>query len=261
MTYKILDEYLNINCEIKEYIENINNHMETFDRTNNYITQNTVNITENFTYIKLDKFEKYIKGKIIKTDIYQILNNVIAMIVNKNNYILIHSCVISKGDRGILLLGDFGAGKTTLAIESEKYGFVINSADQSILRINEQNNLELVLGSKYMKYDTSFRILDKGLTRERIIINDVFFLVGICDYGESSIKEIKDFYHILKRLTPFVNWHFSFKIYTDNSKLFECDDYCRNVLIKLINLPLNFNLVRGDVGVICKKLEEGDYNG
>ena len=47
-----------------------------------------------------------------KSDLYQIYNNYISVLVNDLNF-YIHSVVISKDGYGILLLGTFDQGKTT----------------------------------------------------------------------------------------------------------------------------------------------------
>jgi serine kinase of HPr protein (carbohydrate metabolism regulator) len=58
--------------------------------------------------------------KLLKTDLYIILNYITYNAFINNNRCGIHSTIVAKDNFAILILGGFGVGKTTLALEFEK---------------------------------------------------------------------------------------------------------------------------------------------
>ena len=120
MIYEIKGKYLEVLNEVKEYGEIIFGRFSQFEIVENKVTNNSLVFKEASVEINLDGNRKVLKNKIVKTDIYPIINNVIAYLVNDGNNIYMHSIVVSKNNIGILIVGNFGQGKTTLAEEFKK---------------------------------------------------------------------------------------------------------------------------------------------
>ncbi len=253
--YLIKNTILFIENNIVEYDDQINSRMVMFDEVEykndikNYIILNYdfVNVNINSVVYKINK-------KLEKTDLFPLLNNVISNIINDDNNIYMHSSIISKNGQGILLIGDFGQGKTTLGLIAEKYGYDINSADQSWLTtINKK--LIMTKGSRYLKYETKENLLNKEKTNQPIEIKKILLLYGLCENGTVEETPINNNQHIIKKLFPYANWHSSIPLFTDNQMLY-VNSYCiKSFLEKLIESNTTTSIIRGDVNNIMKYLK------
>ena len=245
--YKIKNEGLLIDCKINEYDDIIEKRMMMFDETNEY--NKYIIIEELSTKYYITK-EEIIKGKLIHTDLYQLINNVISNIINDEDALYIHSSVIQKKGKTILILGDFGSGKTTLSVLAAKRGYTILSADQSFLSYKD-NELCLSLGSKYLKYNDRDTVLAD--TRGMYKINFIIELKGMCFNGDININKETNFDHYVKKINRYCTWTIQNLLFTDSRDL---NLNKLNILnfIKKMNGPL-YN-VRGDYEKILKELEE-----
>ena len=120
MIYKIKNELLEVINECKEYDEYIFKRFGQFEIITEEFTNNFLKFKTDSVEINLKGTYKILKNRIIKTDIYPIINNIIAYLINDENNILMHSIVVSKQGKGVLIVGEFGQGKSTLAKEFEK---------------------------------------------------------------------------------------------------------------------------------------------
>lgn len=204
--YIISNTILTINNDIKEYNELIENRLLSFELFEKPVEKKaTLVINLSFTSFKSDNVNYLINGKLKKTDIYQLLNNIISnLIINESN-VYMHSAVISKNNLGTLLLGGFGQGKTTVSLHAQQNDYTINSADQSWLVI-EDKVLYCKLGSKYVKHDSVEQILNNEVI-QKIKIDKILFLNGVCENGKYKIEEIENKDHLLKKLFPYCNFH------------------------------------------------------
>ena len=115
MIYKIKNLFLLVENQISEFDDIIYGRFSQFEQENEIKTDNYLKFNINDVQIKINGQEKILNSKIIKTDIYTIINNVISYIINDENNIYMHSVVVSNSKQGILIIGNFGQGKTTLA--------------------------------------------------------------------------------------------------------------------------------------------------
>ena len=189
MIYKIKNLFLLVENQISEFDDIIYGRFSQFEQENEIKTDNYLKFNTNDVQIKINGQEKVLNSKIIKTDIYTIINNVISYIINDENNIYMHSVVVSNSKQGILIIGNFGQGKTTLANEFLKYGYKINSSDQTWLEIKDLQ-LNQVLGSRFYHENDNIKFLDK-----------LYYYTKLPDVKRKKRKKrclIKDFVYKLK---------------------------------------------------------------
>ena len=148
MIYKIKDEYLEVINYCNEYDEYIFKRFSQFEIVTNKEINNYLRFNETSVEININGDYKILKNRIVKTDIYPIINNVIAYIINDKSNMFVHSLVVSKENDGILIIGEFGQGKSTFAKEFVNNGYEINSTDQTWLKF-KGNDLYQELGSSF----------------------------------------------------------------------------------------------------------------
>ena len=243
---KLNNTSLLIKNTIEEYDEIIENRITMFDESNNY--ENSILIENDKTIIDIIGKKEVINGKLVHTDLYQLINNVISNLINNETNIYIHSSVIRNDNNTIMILGDFNTGKTTLCREAEKNGYKILSADQSWLQYN--TNLELHKGSLYMAYSDTYEIIDK--IKENIKIDKILLLLGIND-GTLKFYDNNNYYRNIKQLTKFATWSTNNILITDDIEL-SINKKVINDLIKKIDLPIV--CASGKSYDIIKKMEE-----
>lgn len=253
--YNINNKKIFIYCEIEEYCSKIENWMNVYDNFNK-------NILDNYSYyIKIykDKLiwningkEKKITKKILATDLYPLFYNMIANRVNDKNNILLHSAVLCYNNVGILVVGDFNSGKTTLCLKALNNDFKVLSADQSFLYYID-NKLMLKKGSNYMKINDndSMYIMEKNCNIEiKVIVN----LVGLCENGMAKYNLENNKEHLIKTMFKFCTWHSDIPFVTDNNIILEINR--KNIYEWLANLNIPLYHVRGDALEIIKKIKE-----
>jgi len=249
--YDIERNTLYIYCEVPEYINIIKKRMTMFVESSTKKSNNYIKIYSDKTIYKINNYECTIQGKIIQTDLYPLFFNVISRIVNDEYNMLLHSAVLCYNNIGILLVGDFGGGKTTLCAEAIKHDMKILSTDQTILSF-ENDILEFKHGSKYMKVcnndDFIINNIDNNI-KIKLIVN----LIGLCDNGTLLFKLIDNKYHTTKILFKHLTWHSDIPLFTDDSILF-IDRIKIKKWLNKINIPL-YN-IRGDIKEIIRRIKE-----
>lgn len=250
--FKINNKNLLINNSILEYDNIILKRLLSFEEIDDKSNcDNYIIINERFTEIVIGSNTITINKKLIKTDIYTILNNVISNLINDSLNIFLHSSVISYKNKGILILGDFDSGKTTLCIDSQELGFEINSADQTWLK-KKDNELFLELGSKYMVFNQKEIILNDNVN-SKVKIEKILILKGICDNGIVNIKKIENNIHKYKNIFKYATWNAREMLVSDNVLLIldfvKIKEFLSNVNTDVYN-------VRGDSKEVIKVLKE-----
>jgi hypothetical protein len=260
-------KYFEIINQIKEYDMLIEYKIMSFEKISNFDKKVSylLKITSKYTKIKVLDKEYLINKRLAKTDLYTIINAVISMAISDENNAFVHSVVVSKKGKGILLLGTFGQGKTAISLEMEKNNFEINSADQTYLFI-KKNKIFMRLGSRYLKYGNEIRFLEKEKITSEIEIKKIIFLVGICEGGIYKRAIIKDKNHLIKKIFPFLNWwtHSPLitnpQIFLENPKGLEMFRFLK----KLTLINKNIFILRGDKEKISLEinnlLEKGKIN-
>lgn len=255
MIYKIKEKFLEVSNEIKELDEYIYGRFSQFEKISKKETTNYLKFGKDSVEILLDGNSKILNNRIIKTDIYPIVNNVIAYLINDSNNIFIHGIVVSKNEKGILIVGDFGQGKSTLAREFEKNGFETNSTDQTWLE-KRNDRIYMNLGSSFDIENGRVKILQKEQVLKNVEIKQIIRITGICDNGKVSLDEITNKFYVIKNLSYFCNWSYSIPIFTDDVVLYNTTLYTKKFLNKIIDAKIQVFDARGDKKKIVKELGE-----
>lgn len=255
MIYKIKDEYLEVINYCNEYDEYIFKRFSQFEIVTNKEINNYLRFNETSVEININGDYKILKNRIVKTDIYPIINNVIAYIINDKSNMFVHSLVVSKGKNGILIIGEFGQGKSTFAKEFVNNGYEINSTDQTWLKFKE-NDLYQELGSSFDIENGKIKTLETKQYKKEIKINKIIRIVGLCNEGKTQIDINNNKYYIVKNIAPFCYWSYMMPLFTDDVELYNTNTFVKSFLSKIDESKiLNFE-VRGDKREIIKKLEE-----
>lgn len=250
--YKVGEKVLCVYCEILEYIDIIEKRMSMFNQAlNNLSDSSYIKIYNNKTVYKINANEKIIHGKIIQTDLYPLFYNVLSNIINDDCNVLLHSAVLCYNNIGILVVGDFGHGKTSLCLEANKSKIITLSADQTLLEL-KNGCLKLKIGSKYMKIrDKEIIIMSEH--NEHVEIKAIFNLIGLCDNGTIKFDLVENKYHKIKTLFKYFTWHSDVPLFTDNSIL-DIDRIKIKKWLTSVSIPL-YN-IRGDSNEIIKYVKE-----
>ena len=227
MIYKIKDEYLEVINYCNEYDEYIFKRFSQFEIVTNKEINNYLRFNETSVEININGDYKILKNRIVKTDIYPIINNVIAYIINDKSNMFVHSLVVSKGNNGILIIGEFGQGKSTFAKEFVNNGYEINSTDQTWLKFKE-NDLYQELGSSFDIENGKIKTLETKQYKKEIKINKIIRIVGLCDEGKTQIDVNNNKYYIVKNIAPFCYWSYMMPLFTDNVELYNTNTFVKS---------------------------------
>ena len=249
--YIVGQKILYIYCEIQEYCETIRNWLVMFECAKNIGNHASIEVFGDKTVYCILGKKHTIFGRILHTDLYPLIFNTIANIYNDENNTLLHSAILCYNNSGILLLGDFGSGKTELCKKSLKYGFKILSADQSCLNITD-GDLRLRYGSIFMKTrNNEVFFLTKSEEQTNIVM--ILNLIGVNTNGNLEFYLINEANHKLKQLFKYCTWHADIPLFTNNEMLILDRIKIKKFLSK-IKIPI-YN-VYGDANNILKKIKE-----
>lgn len=152
---------------------------------------------------------------------------------------------------GILIVGDFNSGKTTICLKAMKSNFEVLSADQTQL-CYVGNKIMLKHGSSYMnigKDNELFLNSDKSEVEIKLIVN----LVGVCNDGKLVFDIVNNKEHVVKKIFKFCTWHSDIPLFT-KIKMLNVDRTKIYKWLMKINVP--FYNVRGDAKSIIVKIKE-----
>ncbi len=174
-------------------------------------------ISEKCCYIYvLGRLIKKINSSISDRDCYLVFYYFLYTALLKKNIFGIHGAVVSKDNNAHLIVGNFGAGKTTLTKEFSNVGYNINSADQTFLVAND-NKLYMAQGSARVVYNKATEILDYNECNKFIKISSIICVDGMANGGDIVIMQELDNFRKLKVLSQYLLWitinplHNSFK--------------------------------------------------
>lgn len=243
------DQNLLVICEVLEYDNIIMKRLSMFKKTNDININNYIHIYEDKTCYSLKNKKYVVNGKLKHTDLYQLINNIISNIINDSNNLYLHSSVVEKNGNGMLILGDFNSGKTTLSICLQERGYQILSADQTWIE-NNNNKIVMKLGSKYMEYNSAYEILDSN--------SDLCSIKCIVLLSNSIGKENNFYiennkYRNIKNITKYATWSTSNVLMTGYFEL-HLNKVEIQKFVEKINIPVI--CVWGDISGIIKTLEE-----
>lgn len=211
----------------------------------------TLEINEDTIVCKFNKVQKVYK-EISKTDVYPILYSLLYELEMKECRVFAHSVVVYKEKNGLLILGDFHSGKTTLGNEFEKIGWKMVAADQSILMVRD-NSIMLYKGSK-SQYDA-----EKCLDEKRvplIKIKNVVLIRGLTVEGDVKVDNITGFNNIYRGTWSNFVWPWYTPL-TNRMELIQLND---KYVKKLYNFfdqfsKLKFYSARGDSNGVAHFLD------
>lgn len=252
MKYEINGRCLEVNNEIDEYTNIIFGRFSQF--------KNSYKSPDNFLYFKKDKVEicvnkkyKILNSKVIKTDIYPIICNVIASLINNENNMFIHSAVVSKKNIGKLIVGNFGQGKTTLAKAFTEKGYEINSTDQTWLQVKNKK-LYQKIGSRFGLSTDNNELLEYKKSNKHVKIEQIIRIIGLCDNGYVQCNYNTNKYHRIKNLSQFCNWNCNMPIFTEDINLYNTNTFVKKFLENLAEAEVQVVDVRGDKNQILNEL-------
>lgn len=207
---------------------------------------NLLHISENQILCSINDVEHKFCN-IADTDVYIIVYLYIYSVLNECNIFGVHSVVLSKDDNCILILGDFGSGKTTLSWELKRQGWEILSADQSFVFL-KNNQMYFYKGSNIAAYNGEYLTLCPKQIAEDIKIKNIIILKGLADCGQVEFKRNKNINHAYKVMWRYMTWPWNTLLVGDfcQSDFLKNKYYCNlsNYLSRLN--PIRFWEVRGD---------------
>lgn len=210
-------------------------------------TNNVLIINKDLIEIKVDDYYLKIEKEISTTDIYPILNNIISYCINDEDNLYIHSVVVSKNNKGYLLLGDFGSGKSTLASMLVKEGYHINSTDQTWLYKDK-----MVLGSCFNKCNGEVSFIDEKDYLDIVKIDKILILKPSFD-DSVLVEKVDNRDYYIKNIFKYCNWHYDMPLMTEYIKLI---DTGKSILKFLNNLDIDLYTVRGNGYKIMEALND-----
>lgn len=247
MIYKINKEYIKIDCKLPEYKKNITDKLSMFELVNdneNKEVKNQIIFQKKITQTIRNNNIFNIKGYLQKTDIYPLIYNYLSHFINDETNLLIHSTLISKNNNGILILGNFGQGKTMLANYLELNDYEINSSDQTWIRITNKG-LQSIKGSRQLIYNSNYSLMPKENCSKNIIIKEIILLYGLCENGKYFEKNIDIESHYIKNIYQFASWHSSIPLLTNNELLFDSNSKTLLFLKQLWEKNIPLKIVKG----------------
>lgn len=249
--YNINNKNIYIHCEIEEYCHKIEKWLSAYDIISSNKYSSYIKIYKNKTVWNIGGIEKIINNKIKHTDLYPLFYNLIANAVLDDDNVLLHSAVLCYNNVGILVVGDFDSGKTTLCLKAMENNVEVVSADQTHLGY-VKNKIMLRRGSLYMRIGEDNEVF-LSPAKSEIEIKLIINLVGVCDNGKLYFDVINNKEHIIKKMFKFCTWHSDIPLFTETEML-NIDRTKIYKWLSRINIP--FYNVRGDSKNIIIKIKE-----
>ncbi len=246
--FKIVNEIDNFSSRFEELVS-------TFPLCDNkdvdftmFVKTNSIVINKNGKIFKLNV-------KIEYRDLYQIFYFFIYFCLNNSQRTFIHSSVVVKNGKAILLLGTFGAGKTTLSLELQKHGYKIASADQSLIEIKD-DKLFFTFGSKRYQYNGVNYFLNEEDIEIQAQISEICCLMGVCKNGEIVINEITDSIRKSKKIWASIIWAYTNPLINYSDVLIKkIDVSISNFIKKASNICKNMKNCYGDACLLANYIE------
>uniref|UniRef100_UPI00402A6B7A hypothetical protein n=1 Tax=Bacillus sp. DX2.2 TaxID=3073452 RepID=UPI00402A6B7A len=165
-----------------------------------------ITIEFNHELISINRYGVENKIPIIytKNEIYPVLFSVIYSYFFDIGSIGIHSVLVSKNNKNFLIIGDFGQGKTTLALELVRQGFKILSCDQTELRHYGDKILALS-GSRLNKVSGNYNLIEEVIDAPRTL-HAIYKVRGLSYKGETVFKKINGSTNKIFNIWPSVTW-------------------------------------------------------
>ncbi len=223
---KVIDIFMNFNEDI-----------EDFQDKNIYIFMDK----EKIEIKSADNYKSFYDY--LGTDIYPIMYSIVYELARAEGGLGVHSVAVEKNGRVILIFGDYGVGKSTLALSFEEKGWEIISTDQTIIKKCD-NKLQVMAGSKYMKYNDKCLIYNGKNNCAR----EIYMMVGIKGLAQNGAIDVsRNTRNLLRVLWEYCVWPWNTLICGFNSindlKKDENMESVKKILCN-INIPLYY--VRGD---------------
>lgn len=225
----------------------------------------TKDISSSPTYIMIincDNVQIIVKGQsfffdieVTKRDMYQIFYFYIYFCKKSRCRAFIHSSIVSKNNESLLILGEFGSGKTTLALELEKNGYEINSSDHSLLEFFD-NQLVFLFGTKKLSYNGKIKYLSDFAINKKLPIGFIYIIVGMCDNGLVSIKEITDDFRKEQKIWKYATWVYTTPLKNHSKNIYlQLNTDISEFVKKITKTNIRIFECRGDVKELVKAIK------
>lgn len=201
------------------------------------------------------KEKKYtFSGGILSShDIYPLILFAIYSLYKQHNFLLLHSVVVECKNIGILIIGNFGQGKTTLGLAFENCGYCMVSADQTIVGFSNDQVYALASSNIVRINNTEYCI--SGI-KSNIQIKKIIFIDGLCYGGDNYIKSIHQKHIILKRLWNAATWPWNTPLYITMSSVYNNTSDIFDLCDMISSNSLAIYTVRGDPHYIAELLSK-----
>lgn len=215
---------------------------------------NFKSITEEPSITIKIKEEKFCFTDIQVTDVYPILYGVFSYCAVCQKLLLIHSSVVYKDQSTVMILGDFGSGKTFLCECFREKKWRIISADQTLIG-NIGGKWFVLGGSIYLKTDTKEeRLCFSGYP---VRLDNIIVLRGLANNGDVDIKKVKNYNGTIKKIIYALMWPYVTPLSNGSIFNFKYSEFCKQIteqLFKMHVLPVYH--VRGDAKECVMKMEK-----
>ena len=191
---------------------------------------------------------------VLSTHYYPILFSVIYDLARLKNYWGIHAAAVQKNDVVLVICGDFGTGKSSLALAFQDLGWRIISTDQTILSCNH-DLCQFMMGTYFMKHKGKEYYLNSSFQLEPLVVTKLLCSMGMVDNGDVVIhNSVSNYKRIL--------WnHFSWPwntLINDYSSI-NAYKYKENIehIIGFLNaIEIDVDVIRGDSRKIAEYYDE-----
>lgn len=258
MNYKfeVYNKVLSITNKVKEFDSKLQELVSTFSSSSRKESDCNLLINKNSITLTINKESEKIPLLVNTRELYQIFYFYIYRCFNQDNQSFVHGAVVSKNGEGVLLLGTFGAGKTTLSFRLQNLGFEINSADHTLLQIID-NDLYAVSGTMRVKYNGNTSYIQPTLAKQKLKINRIMFLIGLSDGGQVVNTFVKDPIYKMKKFWNSIIWVYTNPLQNFSQELLKHITHSQTAFIKKLSQTVTpMYLVRGDSVKVAKQIKK-----
>lgn len=251
---RIYNKCIKIKNNVDEFDEKIKLLSSAFEFTETKKCDSLLLINKNRILIKTRNGNIKYNMSLNIRDLFNVFYLCIYQTFTQQDMAFIHSAVVSKNNQALLILGNFGSGKTTLANEFVDKGYKLISADQTLIKI-ENNNLLFCCGSSKNVFNKKLTYLQNSQTLNSIQITKIIQVVGLCNEGKPLQTKVNDEIIKLKRLWQYIIWPYVQPLInnTNKTKIIIPKSYYSFVK-SITNLPIDFVELRGDPNELTKLL-------
>ncbi len=250
--FEINNKVFEINNKCKDLDMRIKELVSTFPTAKYSCVYASLVIDKNKIVITKDNEKLELNIVVNSRELYQIFYFFIYYVFTSLSTSFIHSTVVSNGSKACLILGTFGAGKTTLSLDLREEGMEINSADHTLIEIRN-NALYATFGTMRVKYQDATEYLPLENINKPLKIDKVVFLIGVGEKGKVVSSKIADPIRKMKKIWNSIIWVYTNPLQNFSNAFLNCIKKEQTEFIKNVsNLDCPLYVLRGDSKKIAK---------